>query len=376
MLALQRSIGNAATSRMLSTQGRALQRQRDLQVGAPVEFTSEAVTRWGTVNHLEQGEGAINYVVANDGTGEVTTRVPPHRLKPVNVGEKLEVGTSVIAQPWRQEFRATITAVVRDPPPQFYDIWVEWEEGWQVPQRYLERGVPEPDVRAKARNEFQPRAPRTATSVQVEHFHPASQANPNAAEYVKPGGPIDITSHALGSGMYGVAEATEDILEAAEEHGAFTRTPIQINDPLVVQNELHGQELQSLNKRINEIAQELENAQTRGQGHIDAAVQGKAVMLQDLLNRVFGRAGLQVPQLDKVKEALATFFQRYQAHNAKFVDQPATIFLAELCHLGGIYGDESSGLNSYQKGSVKFLPPNQDAPRKTRTGTAHEFVLM
>jgi hypothetical protein len=208
----------------------------------------------------------------------------------------------------------------------------------------------------------------------MEHFHPASQLIPNAAEYVKPGGPIDITSHALGSGTYGVAVPTPEILDAAAKHGPYRRVAVQITDPLIVQNGLHGQELQSLNKRINEIAQGLEDAKTYGQGDIDAAVKGKAEDLQRLLQRVFGRAGLQVPELEKVKQALTTFFQRYQAATAKFVDQPATIFLAELCRLGGIYGDEMSGLNSYQKGSVKFIPPAEDASRKTRTGTAHEFV--
>jgi len=373
MLALQRTIGNAATARLLTAQHRVLQRQRDLQPGTSVEFTKEGARCWGSIDFLDDRGKSVKYEVEVDGKPGVTEMVNTGRLKPANEGEELKVGTRVKAQPYKHEFDGTITKVIGD-TAQFYDINVEWEEGWQVPEPYAEEGVPERDVRAKNRNQFQARAPRKAPNVQIEHFHPASQLIPNAAEYVRPGGPIDITSHALGSGMYGVAEATPQILNAAVTQGPFRRTVVQINDPLIVQNAVHGEELQSLNKRINQIAQGLQDARKYEKGDIDTAVEAEAEDLQDLLQRVFGRAGMEVPERAKVKDALATFFQRYQTPDAKFVDQPATIFLAELCHLGGIYGDKDSGLNSYQKGSVKFIPPVEPSSRKTRTGTAHEFV--
>jgi hypothetical protein len=174
--------------------------------------------------------------------------------------------------------------------------------------------------------------------------------------------------------MYGVAEATPEIVDAATQLGPFRRVLVQITDPLIVQNALHGQELQTLNKRINQIAQGIEKGKKYGKEDIEAVVSKQDEELKDLLLRVFGRAGLEVPELAKVNQALVRFFQRYQAPDAKFVDQPATIFLAELCGLGGIYGDRESGLNSYQKGSVKFVPPTQKESRKTRAGTEHEFV--
>jgi hypothetical protein len=375
MLALQRTIGNAATARLLSARGRVLHRQRDLEKGATVEFTAEGVTKWGAVEFLDDQTAPLKFVVEEDGKPGKKQTLMPLKLTPVNQGEKLDVGTKVKAAPFKnEEYLGTITEKVGGTSEQFYDIKVEWEEGWQVPKPYVEPGVREPDVRAKSRSEFQPRALKTGNSRQMEHFHPEKQLVPNAAEYVKPGGPIDITSHALGSGMYGVAEATPEIVDAATQLGPFRRVLVQITDPLIVQNALHGQELQTLNKRINQIAQGIEKGKKYGKEDIEAVVSKQDEELKDLLLRVFGRAGMEVPELAKVNQALARFFQRYQAPDSKFVDQPATIFLAELCGLGGIWGDRESGLNSYQKGSVKFVPPTQNESRKTRSGTAHEFV--
>ena len=51
-----------------------------------------------------------------------------------------------------------------------------------------------------------------------------------------------------------------------------------------------------------------------------------------------------------------------------------TIFLHELCGLGGIYGDAETGLNKWDKGSVAFVPPGQRIRRKVRVGDVGEWV--
>ena len=68
------------------------------------------------------------------------------------------------------------------------------------------------------------------------------------------------------------------------------------------------------------------------------------------------------------------FFERYDDKAQEFIDQSATIFLAEVCRFGGIYGDADSGINEFDLGSVAFIPPSQGIPRKTRSGASHKFV--
>ncbi|WP_157695541.1 hypothetical protein [Nakamurella panacisegetis] len=350
-----------------------IRRQRDLRPGASVEAYVDGTAKWGEVQKLNEAPGSVKYQVANTETGEVS-EVAAIRLKPVNDGDELKVGTAVRATPFRQTFDAVVKNVVQGPTRQDYDVMVQWEQGWQVPEAYLEPGVPEADVEEKDSETFRPGEVKKRATAEIEHFRPGGQDESNAGEYIKPQGKIDITSHALGSGIYGVADATHEIKTAAGKLGPYTTEKIRIDNPLVVQNALHGQELQELGKRVNGIAQRYHDTPEGERGEVSEHVAEDSEELLKLMTRVFGRAGFEPPPLADVTKALSIFADRYAAPESKFIDQPMTIFLAELCKFGGVYGDGESGLNSYQKGSVKFVPHDQEMPRKTRDGFVHQFV--
>ena len=343
---------------------------RDLAEGTPVEFSDEGSAYGGTVTARHEG-GGIKYKV-EDGSGKTYVCLP-NKVEPVEKGKPLEPGTKVKATVFREVLDCTVKEVL--PPDQYYDINVEWAEGLSVPKPFPQE-VSEQYVRPK-QGEFQPGAIKTAQQPTIEHFYPDTQAGPNAGEYVKPGGPIDITSHALGSGVYGIAEPDEQAYSSASKTGPYKTAKVQITNPLVVQNALHAEEIQKLGKTVNGIAQGLHDERKKQGGGVDSqkiAAAVKAADLGSLLVQVFGRAGLELPDLNLIEKALSIFFQRYDDPKSKFVDQPITIFLAELCGLGGIYGDAESGINTYQKGNVAFKPPGLEFLRKTRVGTEHEFA--
>jgi hypothetical protein len=369
-----------------------IQRQRDLKPQTPVEFPDLDGGHMfrGTVTSMWETGGLTSYRVTDE-TGE-TNVLGEERVKAVDPNEPLKKGSKVRAMPWNKELDGTVEEVITRSAEQYYDITVEWEEGWQVPVPYLVAGVPESGVVAMEGADFAPRATKKAKQVEVTHFYPGDQPTPNAAEYVKPGRQIDITSHALGSGIYGIHQPSEEFHKAAGAKSTYKTQNFSIDNPLVVQNMLHGEELIKLGKLVNGMAQRLHKERLGnltlgpvrtgkdpglpkvGAKEVTEAVERNADDLKSLLVRVFGRAGLEVPGTSLIEEALIRFFQRYDDPDSKFVDQPTTIFLAELYKLGGIYGDEESGLNVYSKGNVAFVPPGKKFARKVGVGTEPEWT--
>jgi hypothetical protein len=199
--------------------------------------------------------------------------------------------------------------------------------------------------------------------VDITHFHTGPIT---ASEYIKPHGSeeisrnndIDITNHGLGSGIYGLAEATDKLKsDALKEHGSTAYT-IHMNKPLYLQDSAHGVQLTELSKSLQRVATRFRQERKSGDQISDwITTQPEMNSLKSKLVNVVQRAGGDIvadEAPEHVKAALGAFFNEYDSGTA-FVRQPINFLLGGFGY-DGIYATDKTN-NAYNRGNVAYTVP-------------------
>jgi hypothetical protein len=199
--------------------------------------------------------------------------------------------------------------------------------------------------------------------VDITHFHTGPIT---ASEYIKPHGSeeisrnndIDITNHGLGSGIYGFAEATEQLKsDALKDHGSTAYT-IHMNKPLYLQDSAHGVQLTELSKSLQRVATRFRQERKSGDQISDwITTQPEMNSLKSKLVNVVQRAGGDIvadEAPEHVKAALKAFFTEYDS-GKPFVRQPINFLLGRFGY-DGIYATDSTN-NAYNRGNVAYTVP-------------------
>jgi Domain of unknown function (DUF4157) len=235
------------------------------------------------------------------------------------------------------------------------------EPGWIAAERVKQAG-PQPIKRAD--------------KAKITHY--TRQAHAHAGEFVKPGGPIDITSHALGSGIYGFHTPTA-VTEKYRTELKLESKVVVFDNPFIVQDKPHGTKLIGFGKLLAKTA-----------ASIDAGFDESTILtlpmiqklllnhpdyakLTTLLNELLSRAGQPPPHSNALGLTLLAFFQQYRDPGSKYVEQVGTMLFRSLGY-GGISGSEETGIDGLTTGNVAFVKDYVNTKIKTRSGKEHTYV--
>jgi len=265
---------------------------------------------------------------------------------------------------------ATGVLVKATPKPldQEYDVSVSWDRGLVLPVPYVER-FKEPEV--VQADEIPPAAPLRPVpkgGYKFTHFHESDRA-PRASEYLEPGvDDADVTKHGLGSGVYGLSGLDpETVVKQEISYGSKGET-IELDRPLHLQHDQHGEEFTVMSKRLQKLADSLKNKYGKQAAEADAIEKGlkeHASVVDELtknMDLALARVGKKSPGVGAVKGALQQFLQAYFTR-PKFVAQPIN-YLMELLGFDGVFA-ETPRFNAFDRGNIKYVPDTDRTWEKT-----------
>lgn len=214
------------------------------------------------------------------------------------------------------------------------------------------------------------------SSVKIINYHPPTM-EPYGAEYVKPGGEIDITSHAIGSGVYGFHPDSEE----PSIPYVIDKSYVTIDNPLIIQNKGHGECFKTFSKELAQLTkgiylQTLEpmNTMKKVPEFLESnEFKKKREILFVKLKWLLSRAGHRPPEISVIDQAIISFLKLY-TEQSDYVEQVSTILFSNL-GFGGIYGNPETGLSSMSTGNIKFIAHDDEGyKRRIRDGERHVFV--
>jgi hypothetical protein len=208
--------------------------------------------------------------------------------------------------------------------------------------------------------------------------HYTRQKGPHGGEFVSPGGPIDITSHALGAGIYGFHTVSETVEKYAQERNLKPMT-VTFANPFVVQDQGHGAKLMRFSKLLAQTAHDLNQFFVKSTVLSMPLIQGLLLnhrnypQLASLLTELLARAGQGHAPTNALGTALLEFFRTYRNPDSLYVEQVGTILFKQM-GFGGIAGSPDTGIDGLTTGNVAFVTDFVTTKIKTRTGTTHTYV--
>ena len=219
--------------------------------------------------------------------------------------------------------------------------------------------------------------------VTIHHY--THKDEPYGAEYISnTDGKIDITSHGLGSGIYGFA-VPEHAAEMIKERKGIKDYQVKIKNPFMIQDSEHGQRLTSMSKALQVLATDvLRDAQTNGKsrGEVIKALQdgscleknsGNINSVASSANKVFAEAGHNINMTSgEMREFIYYFIFYHQLYPGRPIEAPITRLMWKY-GFDGIYATDSQ-YDSVTRGNVKFVRPGEDITRHVRVG-AEQFPV-
>ncbi|MFD9701558.1 hypothetical protein [Lentzea sp. NPDC059081] len=216
-----------------------------------------------------------------------------------------------------------------------------------------------------------------AEGVHITHFY---QGPMTASEFIDPNGGkdnIEITSHGLGSGIYGIAGPTREQLRDADPS---TQYNVLLKNPLYLQDSDHGAMLSALSRRLQKVATTLTTLPEQQERSIQKWLsdQPEPGELADEFVQVLARTGVHLTADEAtthVKSALGNFVSEYnRAKNARSpVAQPINFLLMGERGYDGVYATDKVN-NTFNRGCVSYAVPDT-APKKVRAdqhGALHQ----
>lgn len=212
-------------------------------------------------------------------------------------------------------------------------------------------------------------------SANITHYHPPLE-KPYGAEYVKPRGEIDITSHAIGSGIYGFHPDSKDPFISYNVVASI----VTIDNPLIIQDKGHGECFKTFSKELAKLTKDIyDKNKINGSKNVMSEImevgenKEKRNILFVKLKWLLIRAGHRPPEISVIDQAIISFLKLY-TEQSDYVEQVSTILFSNL-GFGGIYGSPETGLSSMSTGNIKFIAHDDKGyKRRIRDGKDHVFV--
>jgi len=228
------------------------------------------------------------------------------------------------------------------------------------------------------RTSQQPLKTKATEGSEMVHYHPKG-THIKATEYIKPRGKIDITSHGLGSGVYGIVTPGE--IPQQEETVAET---IDIGNPFYVQSVSHKDQITTMSKRLQAVAAIIAKHASLEEGKeidklplaIDLSFGSESSEeVNDSIKyakRVFNEVGITV-EANQIKECIKIFLNDYFTSETA-IPQPINYLMTSLGY-DGLYLAYPEAQGSFQTGSVWYRHPQENIAVFTTDGATQQQVL-
>lgn len=268
---------------------------------------------------------------------------------PYNIGDPV-----IVLQDGEADSVMEGTVISTDPLK--ISVTSEFGEPVDPPRPYK---VPKSDVVRPGKGSAKP--PGSSGPATITHYSPPGLPG-RGSEYVQPGGPIIITSHGIGSGVYGVNGVSGFDPQS-------TPTQITMQNPYHLQDPAHSNSYTSTSTSLQGLANTMQNDPgIAGNPHptpeqIQNSMDQHPQQVQTVLNNMHNTFG-DDPGYDQannpaaLNQALGGFLGAYNgAQPGDAVPQPINFLLGNQGH-DGVYATPNSGYNGWAKGSVAFnVPP-------------------
>ena len=197
---------------------------------------------------------------------------------------------------------------------------------------------------------------------------------PIASEYIRPGGQINITSHGLGSGVYGLTKSKyKQIVDnlpryLSKRHSVF----VKIKNPFIVNSHEYCDKLINWSMQLNGTLEKYK----------DKFLSKKLSLhlISNIFSTNFNSFSKHKLTKKKCRRALRKFFLDYVKRD-EFLCMPINYILREL-KFDGIYA-EGSACDSMSKGNIKFVwYPNKNTKKivtnifNVRNGTRVNRIII
>lgn len=169
---------------------------------------------------------------------------------------------------------------------------------------------------------------------------------PIASEYIKPMGQINITSHGLGSGIYGLSifkykSITHNLPAYLSDH-KFVK--VKIMNPFILSSNERCDKLINWSTQLNDTLEKYKEKFLSGKLSLH--------LISSIYTTHFNKISSKKITKKKFRNGLRKFFLDY-VESKDFVGMPINYILKELKH-DGIYA-EGTACDSMNKGNIKFM---------------------
>ena len=171
----------------------------------------------------------------------------------------------------------------------------------------------------------------------INHF--SNYKNGNASEYIKPGGVIDITSHGIGSGIYGVSD--QCVKKSPPSQYRFSGT-FQIKNPYTLVTTENCDDYIEISKTMMRRLDRIDNESR----------EPDFSRLAESISGMVAEYGL--PKLDYIEDALSLFWKDYKGR-IDIVELPINYVLKKNGY-DGVCSTPGTFCDRWCKGYVKFIP--------------------
>jgi hypothetical protein len=291
-------------------------------------------------------------------------RTPVRRVIGLQAGVAQRVkgivkGTSVKAM---YEGDTPATGTVEEDLGNKYKIRLETYDGEAVASLSLDEiGLPEDGIVEIPEQWVNPlQAIRSAPEqgVTISHFAPAERGVTPAEFVDRDKRRIDVTSHGMGTGIYGLSHASPERRQQALENNPTTEvTEIQIARPFMIQDGGHGGQYTSLSKGLQRLVAAMVAAtESTTPGVLISARLWKKYDTENLLAtfksvmRAVGREGEATEAL--IEQTVKLSLGNYYMGKDPLSVQPINHLMKQLGH-DGVYATNPSD-DRWSRGSVKF----------------------
>jgi hypothetical protein len=182
-----------------------------------------------------------------------------------------------------------------------------------------------------------------------KHVHYSPFRGGNASEYIVPGGKIDITSHGMGSGIYGLSQQYIDNHPPQTTYGSVMYT-FKIDLPYVISND---DECDRYVNSSKEIMRQLDSLTKRWGGQEENIREIASIFVTKMHNPLDEEKDYDF-NVEEVTKSLLRFWKDYHERE-DFVEMPINYILKDIGNDGvmSVYG---VSCHSWHKGDVKFMP--------------------
>jgi hypothetical protein len=180
-----------------------------------------------------------------------------------------------------------------------------------------------------------------------EIVHYSSYLGGNAAGFIVPKEHIDISSHGLGSGIYGVSRLYLSKYPATPNADEIEYV-FKIDNPYVISNDEECERFIAASKNVMKRLQYMVDAKKRDKSliiteeNLREIAQGFAVDIQESFD------------IDKVAKALSQFWTDY--HNRTDMVAMPINYILETEGFDGVMSYPDTTCHSWSRGDVKFIP--------------------